>query len=46
MRGTAQAEFYGFITTYTPADDTIRVVLRDGTGAKADGAGFNLGVLC
>jgi hypothetical protein len=46
VRGTAQAEFYGFITTYTPSDDTIRVVLRDRTGAKADGVGFNLAVIC
>jgi hypothetical protein len=46
VRGTAQLEFYGFITTYTPSDDTIRVVLRNGAAGKADGAGFNLAVLC
>jgi len=46
VRGTAQLEFYGFITTYTPSDDTIRVVLRNGSAAKADGAGFNLAVIC
>jgi hypothetical protein len=45
-RGTSN-EFYGFATTYTPPGKTARVVLRNATsGAKADGAGFNLGLIC
>ena len=42
VRGTADNEFYGFITTYMPADKVIRVVVRDADGKPADGAGFNL----
>jgi hypothetical protein len=46
VRGTTTNEFYGFVTTYTPPGKTVRVVLRNTAGAKADGAGFNLGLLC
>jgi len=42
VRGTADNEFYGFVTTYMPADKVIRVVVRDPAGKPADGAGFNL----
>jgi hypothetical protein len=45
-RGTSSNEFYGFATTYTPPGKAARVVLRNTSGAKADGAGFNLGLLC
>jgi hypothetical protein len=45
-RGTTSNEFYGFATTYTPPGKTARVVLRNPAGAKADGAGFNLGLVC
>jgi hypothetical protein len=45
-RGTSTNEFYGFATTYTPPGNVARVVLRSAAGAKADGAGFNLGLLC
>jgi hypothetical protein len=45
-RGTSSNEFYGFATTYTPPGKVARVVLRTPAGAKADGAGFNLGLLC
>jgi hypothetical protein len=45
-RGTSSNEFYGFATTYTPPGKTARVVLRNASGAKADGAGFNLGLIC
>jgi hypothetical protein len=45
-RGTAETEVHGFITTYTPSPDTIRVVLRNPAGNKVDGAGFNLAVVC
>jgi hypothetical protein len=45
-RGTTTNEFYGFATTYTPPGKTARVVLRNPAGAKADGAGFNLGLVC
>jgi hypothetical protein len=46
-RGTTSNEFYGFATTYTPPGKTVRVVLRNPNGAaKADGAGFNLGLIC
>jgi hypothetical protein len=46
VRGTADNEFYGFVTTYMPADKVIRVVVRDATGKPADGAGFNLVSSC
>ncbi len=46
IRGTAENEFYGFITTYMPADKVIRVVVRDSAGKPADGAGFNLASEC
>jgi hypothetical protein len=46
VRGTTTNEFYGFVTTYTPPGKTARVVLRNTAGAKADGAGFNLGLFC
>jgi hypothetical protein len=46
VRGTTTNEFYGFVTTYTPPGKTARVVLRNTAGAKADGAGFNLGLIC
>jgi hypothetical protein len=47
-RGTTSNEFYGFVTTYTPPGKTVRVVLRSPNpgGAKTDGAGFNLGLIC
>jgi hypothetical protein len=45
-RGTTTNEFYGFATTYTPPGKAARVVLRNSAGAKADGAGFNLGLVC
>jgi hypothetical protein len=45
-RGTTTNEFYGFATTYTPPGKAARVVLRNVAGAKADGAGFNLGLIC
>jgi hypothetical protein len=45
-RGTADAEFHGFITTYTPSENTVRVVLRKPNGNQDDGAGFNLVVVC
>jgi hypothetical protein len=45
-RGTSSNEFYGFATTYTPPGKTARVVLRTPAGAKSDGAGFNLGLVC
>ena len=44
--GTADNEFYGFVTTYMPADKVIRVVVRDADGKPADGAGFNLDSSC
>jgi hypothetical protein len=46
VRGTADVEVHGFITTYTPANDVIRVVLRNPGGNQVDGAGFNLAVFC
>ena len=46
VRGSTSLEFHGFVTTYTPPGQTVRVVLRDSSGAKADGAGFNLGLIC
>lgn len=46
VRGTADNEFYGFVTTYMPADKVIRVVVRDADGKPADGAGFNLVSSC
>ena len=46
VRGTSSNEFYGFVTTYTPPGKSVRVVLRSPGGAKADGAGFNLGLIC
>jgi hypothetical protein len=46
VRGTAEVEVHGFITTYTPAKDVIRVVLRNPGGNQVDGAGFNLVVVC
>jgi hypothetical protein len=45
-RGTADTEVHGFVTTYTPGPDTIRVVLRNPGGNQVDGAGFNLAVVC
>jgi hypothetical protein len=45
-RGTAETEVHGFITTYTPSRDTIRVVLRNPGGNQVDGAGFNLAAVC
>jgi hypothetical protein len=45
-RGTAEVEVHGFVTTYTPSGDTIRVVLRNPGGNTVDGAGFNLAVVC
>jgi hypothetical protein len=45
-RGSSSNEFYGFATTYTPPGKTARVVLHNPAGAKADGAGFNLGLIC
>jgi hypothetical protein len=45
-RATAEAEFHGYITTYTPSENAIRVVLRKPNGNQDDGAGFNLAVIC
>jgi hypothetical protein len=45
-RGTAAVEVHGFITTYAPAKNAIRVVLRNPGGNQVDGAGFNLAVVC
>jgi hypothetical protein len=45
-RGTADNQFHGFITTYTPGGTTVRVVLRNSLGVPADGAGFSLAVIC
>jgi hypothetical protein len=45
-RGSSSNEFYGFATTYTPPGKTARVVLHNPSGAKVDGAGFNLGLIC
>jgi hypothetical protein len=45
-RGTSSNEFYGFATTYTPPGKIARVVLRNAAGSKADGGGFNLGLIC
>jgi hypothetical protein len=46
VRGTADIEVHGFVTTDTPAKDVIRVVLRNPGGNQIDGAGFNLVVSC
>jgi hypothetical protein len=45
-RATAEAEFHGFVTTYAPSANTVRVVLRKPNGNQDDGAGFNLAVIC
>jgi hypothetical protein len=45
-RGTADNQFHGFITTYTPGGTTVRVVLRSALGVPSDGAGFSLAVVC
>jgi hypothetical protein len=45
-RGTADVEVHGFITTYSPSATSIRVVIRRPNGETADGAGFNLAVVC
>ena len=46
LRGTADNQFHGFITTYTPGGTTVRVVIRNALGVPADGAGFSLSVIC
>ena len=46
IRGTSDVQFYGFVTTYTPGGNTVRVVVRNPSGALADGAGFNLVTTC
>lgn len=46
VRGTAEAQFHGFVTTYTPGGNVIRVVVRDPAGNPADGVGFNLVSTC
>jgi hypothetical protein len=46
IRGTPENAFYGFVTTYTPADKVIRVVVRNPAGDPADGAGFHLVSSC
>ena len=46
VRGTSDVQFYGFVTTYTPGGKTVRVVVRNASGALADGAGFNLVTTC
>ena len=45
VRGVQPSEFYGFITTYIPSANTVRVVVRNAQGTKAD-SGFNLAVVC
>jgi hypothetical protein len=45
-RGTADNQFHGYVTTYTPGGTTVRVVLRDALGVPSDGAGFSLAVVC
>jgi hypothetical protein len=45
-RGTADVEVHGFVTTYNPTASAIRVVIRSPNGETADGAGFNLAVVC
>jgi hypothetical protein len=45
-RGTSSNEFSGNPTTNTPPRKTARVVLHNASGAKADGGGFNLGLIC
>jgi hypothetical protein len=45
-RGTADQEFYGFITTYVIPPTTARVVIRNGLGVPSDGQGFSLSVVC
>jgi hypothetical protein len=46
VRGTADAEFYGFITTYVVPPTTARVVIRNALGIPSDGQGFSLTVAC
>jgi hypothetical protein len=46
IRGTADNQFYGFVTTYTPGGSTVRVVVRAPNGTPSDGAGFNLVSSC
>jgi hypothetical protein len=46
IRGTAEAEFYGFVTTYVIPPTTARVVIRNGLGVPSDGQGFSLSVRC
>lgn len=46
VRGTADEPFHGFVTTYTPGGNVVRVVVRDPAGNPADGAGFNLVSTC
>ena len=46
IRGTADQQFYGFVTTYTPGGSTVRVVVRAPNGTPSDGAGFNLVTSC
>jgi hypothetical protein len=46
VRGTAEAEFYGFVTTYVIPPTTARVVIRNGLGVPSDGQGFSLAVFC
>jgi hypothetical protein len=45
-RGTADLEVHGFITTYNPSATTVRVIIRKPNGDTADGAGFNLVIVC
>jgi hypothetical protein len=46
VRGTADAQFYGFVTTYVIPPTTARVVIRNGLGVPSDGQGFSLSVFC
>ena len=45
-RGTADAQFYGFVTTYVIPPTTARVVIRNAFGVPSDGQGFSLSVHC
>ena len=46
IRGTADNQFFGYITTYTTTPTTVRVLIRNPLWSPTDGAGFNLAVSC
>ena len=46
IRGTADNQFFGYITTYTINATTVRVLIRNPFGFPTDGAGFSLAVIC